>query len=199
MIVERMRLEDVDQISVLHIENLRTHFNGTSGKKLLNCYYKAVVKENGACGFVAKEAQEVVGFVCGIWDENLLQKKLILSQFFRLAFWGAVQVILNPHLLVRFIQKMNNHGDKQDNVNGYELRPIVVKKDYRGRGVSDLLVLTLLKDAAARGYVKVHLFTEEDNRRAQRFYEKVGFSQRNICSKPTGNYYLYEINSTQEV
>ena len=63
----------------------------------------------------------------------------------------------------------------------FELDRIAVLPEYRGKGISQKLFHTLLKDAKSfyRKHKlkarKLYLMTHADNTRAQKFYEKLGF------------------------
>ena len=62
-----------------------------------------------------------------------------------------------------------------------ELDRIAVLPEYRGRGVAQMLFSALIKDAQShyKGQKsrlrKLYLLTHDDNARAQKFYEKLGF------------------------
>jgi ribosomal-protein-alanine N-acetyltransferase len=57
-----------------------------------------------------------------------------------------------------------------------ELLSVAIDPDYRGRGLSQQLLLTHLGHLAGRGVRTIFLEVEENNRPARRLYEKAGFA-----------------------
>ena len=172
-----------DQVARLHMENLQTYFRGWSGRELLSLYYVTLVKERGGCGYVAVSQDELVGFVCGVWDAHELRKTLLRAHWLRLVFWGMLQLVSTPSLIFDFIARFRSDKpvsampEETDGHGLYELRPIVVASKMRGNGLGFQLVERLMEDARSRGYHMVYLYTEDDNLTAQRFYEKTGFKE----------------------
>lgn len=54
---------------------------------------------------------------------------------------------------------------------------LAVAPEHRRSGVGRLLLLTLLRDASARGHTEVHLEVRPDNRQALRLYESAHFQR----------------------
>lgn len=66
-------------------------------------------------------------------------------------------------------------GDDGD-VSG-EIKSIYLLKDYVDQGHGRLLLNAMVKELEERGYSKVFLWVQEDNKRAHKFYEKNGFKR----------------------
>ncbi len=60
-----------------------------------------------------------------------------------------------------------------------EIHELVVEPSYRGRNLAEKLMRRALEYLQARGHRRVALWVGEHNRRAQKFYQKLGF-------EPTG-------------
>lgn len=164
------------EVAQLHLACLPTPFCGRPGRELLRRYYKGVSQNQGASGFVALKQNQVVGYVCGVWRPNELQRWILRHDGLGLLFWGGAQLIYKPALisdlwrrLVRFSKNAELNGS------GYELRPIVIAPAARGSGIAIELIQALLRDAAQRGFTTVHLYAEQDNEPAIRLYRKAGF------------------------
>jgi ribosomal protein S18 acetylase RimI-like enzyme len=183
---------DAKSVADLHIKNLKSNFKGLPGKKLLQYYYQCVSGNTGCVGYVARDGQNILGYVCGIWDKAKFQSKLINEFGFQLICWGLFEIFLAPKMLLNFISRLypKKKGQK---IIGYELRPIVVTEQARGTGVAGALVDQLKKDAKSRGYTKIFLVTEIENHRAQKFYEKSGFLRSGELSNSGQKYYHYEL------
>lgn len=175
--IDYLQESDCNKVAALHLMHLRTSFTGQAGKELLACYYRAVVRQVGACGYVAKENDEIEGFVCGVWQPSALRNILLRSQWLGLGWWAVWQVLSNPRFALDSLSRIRFSLQIPHETRGYELRPIVVAPIARGSGVAQLLLNTLLKDAAQRGYKCIYLHTEEDNALAKSFYKKTGFKE----------------------
>ena len=174
---------DAEVVATIHITELRTHFCGSTGRKLLSCYYRALVKGRGAFSYVwANESEPVSGFICGIWDARYVRRALLVKEWPRLLFWGVLHVVSHPRLLAKLLGRLaSSLRCTRDNCIPFgvkaecELRPIAVKANSRGRGVAQALLEAFLAAARARGGSSVNLKTEVDNERANAFYRKCGF------------------------
>lgn len=82
---------------------------------------------------------------------------------------------------------------------GYELRPIAVLSQFRGRGVADKLVERLVQDAHERGYDQIFLFTEDNNFAAIKFYLRFGFvlEDRTLSPGESGKLFRYYIKGSE--
>ncbi len=56
-----------------------------------------------------------------------------------------------------------------------EIHELAVLPEYKGRHVAEKLMQEVLKYLQGQGYSKVALWVGENNQRAQRFYQKLGF------------------------
>lgn len=72
-----------------------------------------------------------------------------------------------------------------------ELKRIYVSKEYKGRGIAQLLMDFILNHAAENNYDVVWLGVWEHNYRAQKFYEKYGFAN-------SGHTHDFPIGSTPQ-
>lgn len=74
---------------------------------------------------------------------------------------------------------------KLDAKNG-QLLKLFVQEDYRGTGVAQMLLETLLKAATKHGFTKIWLGTTEKLKASHAFYEKSGFSPVTEKTLPKG-------------
>jgi ribosomal protein S18 acetylase RimI-like enzyme len=163
-------------VARLHLDHLQTGFRGTPGLRLLEAYYQSLVMSDGACGFVAISKGQVGGYVCGVWEPNQVRASLLRSHWASLAFWGTVQLVVHPRVLVDWSMRLLASPQAGRNCEpAYELRPIVVTPTMRRAGIGALLVDSLRDDAIRRNFDRVYLLVAEDNLAACAFYRKVGF------------------------
>ena len=57
-----------------------------------------------------------------------------------------------------------------------EIVSIYLLPEYFGKGVGELLLQSAIKDMKNMGFEKIYLWVLEENLRAQKFYQKCGFS-----------------------
>jgi ribosomal protein S18 acetylase RimI-like enzyme len=70
------------------------------------------------------------------------------------------------------------------------IHDLAVLPDYRGRGIGQALLETVVRKARARGCVKVTLEVREDNTRARRVYTAAGFRHA-VHGETTGGSLFY--------
>jgi len=193
MVIDRLQFQDCPAVAILHLTCLHTPFSGRAGQELLTRYYQAVAREIGACGYTAKQDGHLLGFVCGVWQPRLLRNHLLRSEWAALSWWAIWQVMAKPTLLLNLLKRgLKPDAEESMPLDGYELRPIVVSPEARGRGVARLLVETLWDDANRRGFSRVFLYTEENNISAQALYQKTGFSLIGKQIRGGATYLYYE-------
>lgn len=173
-----MTVMHAQPVARLHLDYLRSPFQGRPGFELLRIYYSTLADGagNGAVGYTAVEGKEILGFVCGVFDPGRFNNYLLKSQALHLLAWGGLLVINHPGMLFDLGSRLVKPGKEFASISSeYELRPIVVSSAARGGGVAQALMAALLQDAAGRGYDSIYLYTEEDNSAANRFYQKTNF------------------------
>jgi len=188
-----MTHEHVLAVARLHQENLSSPFQGRPGRELLCNYYAALIDSSGAVGFVAIERQEVLGFICGIFNPQDIKISFLKKHPRRMLTWGSLLVISRPGLIVDLSSRLVHPGQNSLSQSpGYELRPIVVAPAARGGGVGRALLQALLEDAASRGFDCIHLITEIDNEAAIRFYQNNNFQRIGQLDRGGQIYFCYE-------
>lgn len=193
-----LALEHSMALAALHMSHLATPFTGTPGRRLLSAYYRTVASGRGAVGYVAEDQNQVMGYVCGVWEPAKLRATLFKTQWSSLALWGLASALMQPQLVVSSVKRLGRSAEESTSVTteGYELRPIVVDPRARGTGLAVHLVDQLMHDARSRGFNRMHLFTEIDNQRAQAFYEKMGFASTGLLQHDGGSVIRYERSLT---
>ncbi|MFZ2424011.1 MAG: GNAT family N-acetyltransferase [Anaerolineae bacterium] len=183
-------------VAALHMQYLTTPFRDAPGRRLLSAYYQAVAQGSGAVGYVAEDGNQILGYVCGVWQPAELRTRLLKTQWPALVLWGPVSALLRPQLVVSFLRRLGRPAeeDAAQPIEGYELRPIVVDPAARGTGLAKRLVERLILDARSRGFERMHLFTEVDNQVAQAFYRKMGFDTTDAIHHSGSPAFRYELS-----
>ncbi len=174
--IRPLQIQDCPSVASAHAAFLRTPFHTWGGVHLLQAHYEILTRQQGGICFVARVDSQFAGFVCGIWDHQVINK-LNRRKPLRLTIYSLQHLLARPNLLQENLRSFFlRHSGAIQYPEGYELRPIVVLPQFRGQGVADYLVKRLIQDAGERGYDQVFLFTEADNLPAIRFYTRFGFA-----------------------
>ncbi len=194
--IRPLRAADCPQVASAHAACLRTPFKTSGGVHLLQFHYELLVNQQGGICYVALVDSQFAGFVCGIWNHQLINR-VNRKKPIRLLFYSLQHLLSTPHHIKDNLQTLIlRRSGKISYPEGYELRPIVVLPQFRGQGVADALVECLIEDARQRGYEQIFLFTEADNLAAIRFYARFGFVLEEIPDE-TGRLFRYFIQSPQ--
>lgn len=164
--IKPLQPHQASAVAKLHLDYLQTNYRGRLGHQLLTAYYRAVCNSRGGVGYVWVDDENVLGYVCGIWDRRRILRKLLQQ---------SAMIVIGGTIAHWIYYSRSLPPAREDDLCSYELRPIVVDAAARGRGIAQQLTTRLLEDAATRGYTCVHLKTEVHNHIAKKFYLKVGF------------------------
>lgn len=187
-----MQAAHAPAVAQLHQEYLRTPLRGRSGHHLLVLYYQVIAAGEGGAGLVAMDGEQVMGFVCGIWDPVGVRKRLFSDRPLALAWWAAWQMIENRPIINDWLGRWRRaHPPELTGSNSMELRPLVVHPHYRRRGVGRLLVNSLLSLALNKGCTQVYLTTDISDPAANNLYLNCGFQP---VSWQAGTDCFYRIN-----
>ncbi len=196
-----MERRDAAAVSVLHQQLLRTNLKGRFGQRLLECYYNVLPSGKGAAAYVAVSPEEdILGFVCGIWDASSLRSMLLQKKALPILFWGTLHILRDVRqvhdLCGRLAGGLRKRSEPHVISSGseYELRPIVIAAAAQGKGIAGRLLSRLIQDAGERGVQALTLKTECDNGRANAFYRKHGF----VLDRVVGDYNVYSLAITGE-
>lgn len=183
----------VTSISVMHMRYLRSPLRGEQGRRMLEAYYRTLIKQKGGCGYVAISDGQISGFVCGVWDPSLVKTTLIKDQWKNLLSASLQALYHSPKLFINILSRFSIFQKKERDamLEGYELRPIVIDEKLRGTQVASLLVTALTMDARKRGYQSIYLLTEQDNIAANKFYQKQEFENHGMIARSKQNYLYY--------
>lgn len=199
MIIYSKQLEDSElrAIANIHCQNIDLGFLSKLGKDFLFYLYKAMNLSDGVFLIVAKDQNQVIGFISGTQGTfSNVYKRLIKSFLF------PVSLTLIPRLLdfsnikkiieIIFYTKRNNDFS---NLPKAELLSLATCKGYRRTGVSQQLY-TILNDQFREIEIERFKITVgEELIGAQKFYEKMGASRQCVLELHSGkSSIIYVVN-----
>jgi colanic acid biosynthesis glycosyl transferase WcaI len=179
--------EDIGSIVNLHLEYLPSNYQKNKYFKQLLAYYYETCRDDRNNKLISADIDgKIVGYVCLINSLKKLYVKMI----------GKKLVDVSQNLLSLiycekncFLEKIYfavsgkyNYREANDkyhritDINKYELRPIIVIKDYQGTTVAQKLLINAEDFLINRGEKYYFLRVYKDNGRAIKFYCKNGFN-----------------------
>ncbi|KMT23130.1 GNAT family N-acetyltransferase [Clostridium cylindrosporum] len=131
------------------------------------------------------------------WNENYPNEEIILNDMEKEELFVKVE----DETIKGFIV-LNEHDDK-----GYEnldwkyekeksliIHRLCVSPKYQGNGVAKEIMDFTNTFAASKGYKAIRLDTAVENKKAIRFYEKLGYEKVGVLSARRGEYVCFEKN-----
>ncbi|MBN2105742.1 GNAT family N-acetyltransferase [bacterium] len=162
------------------------------GDAFLTGYYEGHCESEHAVAFVSLEQNKVTGFITGGVNTRTLSREIINQSKWQFIKSAVVNFFRQP---VQSIKKYSGYLKAyvlpkkktfySDQTSG--LASIAVLPEYRGQGIAEQLTRAFLEELKKRGNKACRLGVEEQNTRARRFYEKIGFEQVNEA----GSSYIY--------
>lgn len=171
--VRQCQADDASALARLHVENL----SGRLGIRLMETYYRACVRSEQNFFICAEVNGAMVGFMGLISNRMQILKALLRSY----GFTVLASIFARPFLLVEFFRHVWNwleipSRSQKMHLPRWEYRPVIVSKEYRGRGVAQLLFAAAEEMLDERGVTRVLVQVAKTNVAALRAYEKAGFS-----------------------
>jgi SAM-dependent methyltransferase/ribosomal protein S18 acetylase RimI-like enzyme len=170
--VRQCQTGDASVLARLHAENLSGRFD----IPLMEAYYRACVQSERNFCICAEVNGATVGFVGLISDRMQILKSLLR----RYGFTVFASIFGRPFLLVAFFRHLWSWlkipiRSREMHLPRWEYRPVIVSKEYRGRGVTQLLFAAAEEMLDERGVKRVLVQVVKTNVAALRAYEKAGF------------------------
>src|SRR5581483_12003155 len=147
---------------------------------------EGAARKRRAAGFAMKAwLSEIWGSSQAVVEPANLRDATVLSQIHAASFhrgWGETEfesMLSERNTLVhrlRMGRKIVGFSVSRMAADEAEILSIAVAESYRGRGLSNGLLLTHLGHLAGRGVRTVFLEVEENNQPARRLYQRAGFS-----------------------
>ncbi len=178
--VGRMVITDINhdhaaQIAKLHIQGISTGFISSLGIDFVTALYEAIAQSESSFGFVAQEADKIVGFVAFTADINVLYRSVILRKGLRFVLLLAGKMLSLQRLGRTFETLFYPSRIKKMDLPKAELLSIVVAEEHQSKGVGLALVERGFEECVHRKIEKVKVLVGARKEPANKFYLKCGF------------------------
>lgn len=175
MQIEFVKIEYAEDIAKLHYRGIGTGFLSSLGQKFLTALYHAIAQSENAFIFVARENNQILGYIAFTNNLSRLYKSVIKQNFFRY-FPIIACKMFRWSCIKKVFQTLLYPGKTQDmNLPDAELLAIVISDRARGRGFASQLLQTGLDECKNRNIDKIKVLVAVDNLPANQLYHKFGF------------------------
>lgn len=170
--------KDAVQIAQIHLQEIHQGFLSQLGEKFLGKLYEAMITSHqNAFMIVAKEKNQIIGFISGCVNIKKFYKYFIRKYFFQVLF-----VLLSKITNLKKILETLEYSQENKNLPKAELLSVAIKKEYHGKGVAQKMFRRFVQEMQKRGIKKFKVVVGENLPRAIGFYEKMGFGYHSSVS-----------------
>lgn len=183
--------KDVSEIVQIHKQEIKEGFLSSLPAVFLEKIYLTIVESDISFCIVAKEKNEVIGFISGTVNINKLYHYFIKRYFFYSIF-----MLLPKIFNIKKIFETLFYPKKEKDLPKTELLTIAVKKEFQGKGLGAKMFENFVFEMKNRGIKEFKVMVGEDLKPAIRFYEKNGFSfLKNVIvhDNKISKVYIYKI------
>lgn len=166
----------VNEVVKIHMATFQGFFLTFLGKGFLKQLYLGYIKHDESNLIVAKDENEILGFIAYSSDISDLYKFLIKKKIILFAWYSLIAFIKKPKILFRLISAFSKSEEVKRDEKYIELASIGVKPDQKGKGLGTAMVAYLKEKIDFNTYKYISLETDaENNENVNKFYKKNGF------------------------
>lgn len=175
MIVREAIPGDCSKLADIHLKSFNDFFLSTLGKRFLETFYKACIKNPDAISVVCTTEEGVTaGFALASLKSKGFYRNLLVNNFFAFSMEASRLIFSRPRALLRLALNLSKSGS--DAIDTAELLSIASLPEYSGKGVGKLLIETIenkLKDHQCKAITLTTDYYDNDN--VIGFYRSRGF------------------------
>lgn len=166
----------VNEIVDIHMATFQGFFLTFLGKGFLKQLYEGYIEHKQSNLIVAKQNNEIVGFIAYSSDISDLYKYLIKKKLLLFAWYSFIAFIKNPKILFRLLSAFSKSEEVNRKEKYIELASIGVKPDVKAQGIGSSMISYMKEQIDFNEYEYISLETDaENNEYANKFYQKNGF------------------------
>lgn len=168
--------EIIDEVVKIHMDTFQGFFLTFLGKGFLKQLYKGYMEHEDSNLIIAKDGDELVGFIAYSSNISDLYKFLIKKKLMLFAWYSLLAFMKNPRILFRLLSAFGKSQEVIREENYIELASIGVKPEVKSKGIGTLMIDFLKQNVDFDKYKYIKLETDaENNEVANHFYVKNGF------------------------
>lgn len=186
--IRTAKVEDMEEIAMLHIESFSGHFLPKLGVELLSKFYKEFLTNDNVFLVHTDDNNKITGFILGTPSSAIGRKKFVRNNIFKLTLKviglcikfdkDTLQRVKGLKKLISTKANDNNKEVVNKSVDENLLTRLstCVSNRYKGKGIAKLLVEEFEKKLLEVGYSGYKLTVQKKNSRAIGFNEKLGMN-----------------------
>ncbi len=188
---------DAAQIAKIHKEEISEGFLSSLDVSFLEKLYLSVIKSGLGFCVVAKENDDVEGFIAGTVDIDKTY-----SYFFSKYFFQSVAILLPKVFDLSFLKKSFEtlfYPKKESGLVKAELLTIAVKNELQGKGIAGQMFEIFISEMKNRNIKEFKVLVGEELKPAIKFYEKHGFVffiKTVVHGDKASRVYIYTVKNT---
>ncbi len=192
MIICLAQKKDALQIAGIHKKEISGGFLSSLPVSFLEKLYEAVIFSPVSFCVVAKEGDEVIGFIAGTADTNKFYRYFLRHYFFQSIF------ILLPKVFSSFKKIIETllYPSIDQSLPKAELLTMAVAVQFQGRGFASAMFVEFKTEIKKRNIKTFKVLVGADLAAAIKFYEKSGFTfvkNTSVHKKSISKIYVYKL------
>jgi ribosomal protein S18 acetylase RimI-like enzyme len=187
VMIRSMVETDLDEVVDTHLRAFPGFFLTFLGKDFLSLLYKSMANDGEGVMLVAVSDSHVIGFVAGVTRQEGFYRRLIATRKWAFGRAALIALLRRPLIAPRLLRALSRPTESRVAAAEACLMSIAVRPEEAGKGVGRQLVQAFCENMAQRGASRVCLTTDRDNNeRANRFYQAIGFRIHRTITTPEG-------------
>lgn len=183
--IREMKLKDLEEIVNIHLNSFQGFFLSFLGPKFLMLFYKGIISSTLGVGFVYIDNNRIEGFICGAINPSDFFHNLLRTKWFHFSIASLGAILKKPSIIPRLLRAINSPSSSSKGDKKATLMSIGIDSQVQGKGVGGILVQNFLKELKSKGIYEVNLTTDRlNNKRANQFYKKLGFTLKRYFTTP---------------
>ena len=174
--VKKYNEEVIDTVSDLHLDAFPDFFLTNLGKSFISLLYRCYVEDKESGIIVAKDEEEIVGFIAYSNDYPAFYKNLIRKHCMKFALCSLGALVKHPSFSKRLLGAFRKSDDVKKEEKYVEIASICVDPKKSKKGTGTLLMEYIKNDVDFDTYAYINLETDADNNDGvNKFYVKNSF------------------------
>jgi len=174
--IRKLRKEDCQEAAQIRFEVQEMDFLPSLGIRFYTEWLKGTCESKWGFGLVCTDSEErIAGFICASVHLPKYYRDIIFRRGIFLAFWSFLKVLRQPKLLLGLLEYLDVSEKAACSRVNAELITYVVGKNYRGRGLGNKLITSLIDEFRRRGVKEFLSTVSSDNIISCLIHEKNGF------------------------
>lgn len=177
----------IGDLANLHLKAFPAFFLTQLGFSFLKTLYLGYLEDQDSGIIVAEENGKIEGFIAYSNDYPMFYKNLIRKKLIQFAWCSFLAAIRHPSFAKRLFSAFTKSDSVEKTEKYVELASICTDPVLEGQGIGTALIEYLISKVDFNEFAFINLETDADeNDRANRFYQKNGFTLARQYITPEG-------------